>query len=132
MTVELGIHDDFTREAVVLFWPDLVIAPFLKRPIPADVWRGTLCLIVHPGIRGDRGPRLGDPRRRSGLGRHTDRGAERDGCGARLGLGGIPMRPARKTSLPTKFQPKRVMTLLGALGLAQVTDAEYWFLAAPP
>ncbi|WP_348524806.1 formyltransferase family protein [Mesorhizobium huakuii] len=56
MTVELDIHDDFTREAVALFSPDLVIAPFLKRPIPAVVWRGTLCLIVHPGIRGDRGP----------------------------------------------------------------------------
>ncbi|MBP2444100.1 enoyl-CoA hydratase-related protein [Rhizobium leguminosarum] len=39
-----------------MFAPDLVIAPFLKRPIPADVWRKTLCLIVHPGIRGDKGP----------------------------------------------------------------------------
>lgn len=56
VSVELDIHDDLTREAVTLFAPDLVIAPFLKRPIPADVWRRTLCLIVHPGIRGDRGP----------------------------------------------------------------------------
>ncbi|WP_244604555.1 MULTISPECIES: hypothetical protein [Mesorhizobium] len=32
MTVELDIHDDFTRGAVALFSPDLVIAPFLKRP----------------------------------------------------------------------------------------------------
>jgi putative two-component system hydrogenase maturation factor HypX/HoxX len=56
VSVELDIHDDLTREAVALFAPDLVIAPFLKRPIPADVWRRTLCLIVHPGIRGDRGP----------------------------------------------------------------------------
>ncbi|MBP2236242.1 putative two-component system hydrogenase maturation factor HypX/HoxX [Sinorhizobium kostiense] len=56
VSVELDIHDDVTREAVALFGPDLMIAPFLKRPIPADVWRQTLCLIVHPGIRGDRGP----------------------------------------------------------------------------
>lgn len=56
VSVELDIHDDLTREAVALFMPDLVIAPFLKQPIPADVWRRTLCLIVHPGIRGDRGP----------------------------------------------------------------------------
>ncbi|WP_258119802.1 hypothetical protein [Mesorhizobium onobrychidis] len=96
VTVDLDIHDDFTREAVVLFSPDLVIAPFLKRPIPADVWRGTLCLIVHPGIRGDRGPSalvLGDPRRRSDLGRHTDRASGGNGCGARLGLGGISDAP---------------------------------------
>lgn len=56
VSVELDIHDDLTREAVALFCPDLVIAPFLKRPIPADIWRKTLCLIVHPGIRGDKGP----------------------------------------------------------------------------
>ncbi|MFB9950653.1 enoyl-CoA hydratase-related protein [Rhizobium puerariae] len=56
VSVELDIHDDLTREAIALFAPDLIIAPFLKRPIPADVWRRTLCLIVHPGIRGDRGP----------------------------------------------------------------------------
>ena len=45
-----------TREAVDLFQPDLVIAPFLKRAIPGDVWRRVPCLVVHPGIRGDRGP----------------------------------------------------------------------------
>ncbi|MCZ4093268.1 enoyl-CoA hydratase-related protein [Sinorhizobium psoraleae] len=56
VSVELDVHDDLTREAIALFSPDLVIAPFLKRPIPADVWCRTLCLIVHPGIRGDRGP----------------------------------------------------------------------------
>ena len=56
VSVELDIHDDLTREAVRLFAPDLIIAPFLKRALPEDVWRKTLCLIVHPGIRGDRGP----------------------------------------------------------------------------
>ncbi|MDO6965956.1 enoyl-CoA hydratase-related protein [Rhizobium alvei] len=56
VSVELDIHDDLTREAVALFAPDLILAPFLKRPIPADIWRKTRSLIVHPGIRGDRGP----------------------------------------------------------------------------
>ncbi|MHA7971793.1 enoyl-CoA hydratase-related protein [Rhizobium sp. CAU 1783] len=56
VSVELDVHDDLTREAIALFSPDLVVAPFLKRAIPADVWRRTLCLIVHPGIRGDKGP----------------------------------------------------------------------------
>ena len=56
VTVELDINDAVTREAVELVDPDLVIAPFLKRAIPEDVWRQVPCFIVHPGIRGDRGP----------------------------------------------------------------------------
>lgn len=56
VSVEFDINDEVTREAVSLWQPDLVIAPFLKRAIPEDVWRSRLCLIVHPGIIGDRGP----------------------------------------------------------------------------
>jgi putative two-component system hydrogenase maturation factor HypX/HoxX len=56
VSVEFDINDTVTREAVGLFRPDLVIAPFLKRAIPEDVWRRVRCLVVHPGIRGDRGP----------------------------------------------------------------------------
>ena len=36
--------------------PDLIIAPMLKIAIPEAVLSRYLCLIVHPGIRGDRGP----------------------------------------------------------------------------
>ncbi|MEF8794570.1 hydrogenase maturation protein [Thiohalorhabdus sp.] len=56
ISVELDINDDVTREAVALYQPELIIAPILKRAIPADIWRNHLCLIVHPGIKGDRGP----------------------------------------------------------------------------
>ncbi|MDD1526622.1 hydrogenase maturation protein [Bradyrhizobium sp. WBOS7] len=56
VSVELDIHADVTRESVALYQPDLVIAPFLKRAIPEDVWRSVRCLIVHPGPPGDRGP----------------------------------------------------------------------------
>ncbi len=56
VSVELDVHPDITREAVALYRPDLVIAPFLKRAIPEDVWRSVRCLIVHPGPPGDRGP----------------------------------------------------------------------------
>lgn len=56
MSVELDINDETTVSAVDLFQPALVIAPFLKRAIPESVWRRSVCLIVHPGIRGDRGP----------------------------------------------------------------------------
>ena len=56
LAVELDIADSVAEEAVALFRPALVIAPFLKRAIPESVWRHTPCLIVHPGIVGDRGP----------------------------------------------------------------------------
>jgi putative two-component system hydrogenase maturation factor HypX/HoxX len=42
--------------AVALFQPDLILAPFLKRAVPKDVWSATRTLIVHPGPLGDRGP----------------------------------------------------------------------------
>ena len=36
--------------------PDLIIAPMLKIAIPEEIWSRYVCLIVHPGIKGDRGP----------------------------------------------------------------------------
>jgi putative two-component system hydrogenase maturation factor HypX/HoxX len=56
VSVEFDISDAVTIEAVALYRPHLVVAPFLKRAIPEAVWRDTVCLIVHPGIVGDRGP----------------------------------------------------------------------------
>src|SRR6056297_1162213 len=56
VSVELDISDEVTREAVSLFGPDAIVAPFLKRRIPDDVWQAVPCLIVHPGPPGDRGP----------------------------------------------------------------------------
>ncbi len=56
LSIEFDINDAVTCEAVGLFQPDLIIAPFLKRAIPEKVWRQHTCLIVHPGIAGDRGP----------------------------------------------------------------------------
>jgi putative two-component system hydrogenase maturation factor HypX/HoxX len=35
--------------------PDLIVAPMLKSVIPERVWRQYTCLIVHPGVKGDRG-----------------------------------------------------------------------------
>jgi len=56
VSVEFDINDDVALEAVILYRPELIIAPFLKRAIPEAVWRRYVCLVVHPGIRGDRGP----------------------------------------------------------------------------
>lgn len=56
VAVEFDIADTVTIEAVALHRPALVVAPFLTRAIPEAVWRHTVCLVVHPGIVGDRGP----------------------------------------------------------------------------
>jgi len=56
VSVEFDINDSVSIEAVDLFQPDLIIAPFLKRAIPETIWRNHVCLVVHPGIVGDRGP----------------------------------------------------------------------------
>lgn len=56
VSVELDINDRVTEEAVALFGPDLLLAPFLKRRIPASVWQRLTCLVVHPGPPGDQGP----------------------------------------------------------------------------
>ena len=56
VSVEFDIADSVTEEAVALFAPDVIVAPFLKRAVPESIWRRHLTLIVHPGIIGDRGP----------------------------------------------------------------------------
>ncbi|WP_439672991.1 Hydrogenase maturation factor HoxX (plasmid) [Cupriavidus necator] len=56
VSVEFDIADSVSEEAVALFAPDLIVAPFLKRAIPASIWQRHVCLVVHPGIVGDRGP----------------------------------------------------------------------------
>lgn len=43
-------------EAAAQHAPDLIIAPMLKIAIPTEVYTRTRCLIVHPGVKGDRGP----------------------------------------------------------------------------
>ena len=56
ISIEFDINDAVTCEAVRLFRPDLIIAPYLRRAIPEEIWRRHPCLVVHPGIVGDRGP----------------------------------------------------------------------------
>jgi putative two-component system hydrogenase maturation factor HypX/HoxX len=56
VAVEFDVNDAVTREAVSLAKPDVIVAPFLKRAIAEDIWARIPCLIVHPGVPGDRGP----------------------------------------------------------------------------
>ncbi|WP_366474634.1 enoyl-CoA hydratase-related protein [Hydrogenophaga sp.] len=56
VSVELDIAERVTEEALALFAPDLLLAPFLRRRLPASVWQRLPCLVLHPGPPGDRGP----------------------------------------------------------------------------
>ncbi len=42
-------------EAVLVFEPKIIIAPFLTSRIPKEIYERLVCLVVHPGVIGDRG-----------------------------------------------------------------------------
>jgi putative two-component system hydrogenase maturation factor HypX/HoxX len=56
ISIEYDIADSVAEEAVALYRPDVIVAPYLRRAIPESIWANHLCLVVHPGIVGDRGP----------------------------------------------------------------------------
>lgn len=102
VAVELDIHAEVTRESVALHRPDLVIAPFLKRAIPDDVWRGVRCLVVHPGPPGDRGPAALDWAILDGAGEWGVTVLQADGefdAGPVWAFRSFPMRRAAKSSI---------------------------------
>ena len=49
-------NDEYLRKNIDKFNPDLVICPTLTKAIPKDIYSKIICLIVHPGVKGDRGP----------------------------------------------------------------------------
>ena len=56
IALSIGATGDRMCQDVERSQPELILAPMLKAAIPEAVWREHLCLIVHPGIAGDRGP----------------------------------------------------------------------------
>lgn len=102
VSVEFDINDSVTIEAVDLFRPHLILAPYLRRAIPEPIWREHVCLIVHPGIAGDRGPSALDwailnGEREWGV---TVLQAEAEMDAGPVWAGAtFPMRPAKKSSL---------------------------------
>ncbi len=56
LSIEFDIADSVAEEAVALFQPELIIAPYLRRAIPESIWATHVCLILHPGPPGDGGP----------------------------------------------------------------------------
>lgn len=56
VSIQLSLSQEHMINACNTYQPDLIIAPFLKEFIPDCIWTHWTCLIVHPGIKGDRGP----------------------------------------------------------------------------
>lgn len=56
VSIELSADETQMHHAVQRFAPELIVCPFLKHRVPESLWRDYPCLIVHPGIEGDRGP----------------------------------------------------------------------------
>jgi putative two-component system protein, hydrogenase maturation factor HypX/HoxX len=102
LSIEFDIADAVTQEAVDLFRPDVVIAPYLRRAIPDSVWSRVPCLVVHPGVVGDRGPSALDWALQDG---QTQWGVTVLQAEAALDAGPVwaarefPLRAARKSSV---------------------------------
>ncbi len=96
------LDENYLIDQVERFQPDVIVCPFLTQRIPEVVWKNFICLIVHPGIEGDRGP--------SSLDWAISEGAEEWGVtllqadaeydsGDIWGTRRFPMRRASKTSI---------------------------------
>lgn len=123
VSVEFDINDRVSIEAVALFRPDLIVAPFLKRAIAREIWANHICLVVHPGIKGDRGPSALDWAILNGE-RHW--GVTLLQANAEMDAGDIwatetfPMRQATKASLyRNEVTEAAVRTVLTAIGHLQ-------------
>lgn len=56
VVIQVATDPETMQQAAQRERPDLIVAPMLKSAIPEAVWNRYTCLIVHPGIVGDRGP----------------------------------------------------------------------------
>jgi putative two-component system protein, hydrogenase maturation factor HypX/HoxX len=56
VTISITSSEEAMAKSVEEQQPDLIVAPMLKAKVPQSIWSKRICLIVHPGILGDRGP----------------------------------------------------------------------------
>ena len=126
VSIEFDIADSVTQEAVALWQPELIVAPFLKRRIPEAVWRHTRCIVLHPGIAGDRGPSSLDWAITDG---ETEWGVTAIEANAEMDAGDIwattnfPMREAAKSSLYRNEVTEAAVKVL-ALSLQRLARGE--------
>lgn len=118
-----GMDEPKLRRQLATFKPELVVCPFLTHRIPTDIWQAYRCLIVHPGIEGDRGPSSLDWAI-SGSWNYwgvtlLQADAEMD-AGDIWGTSEFPLRAAGKTSI----YKREVSTAAVALIMKAIDDAD--------
>ncbi len=133
---EFDINDRVTEEAAALFRPHLILAPYLRRAIPEAVWREYLCLVVHPGPPGDRGPSALDRAILDGeraWGVTVLRATAEMDAGPVWAAETFALRPARKSSLyRDEVTEAAVRAVRTALDRLPDYRAGRWRPAAPP
>jgi putative two-component system hydrogenase maturation factor HypX/HoxX len=126
ISIEFDISDSVTEEAVALFRPALIIAPFLKRAIPESIWTTHRCLILHPGIVGDRGPAALDwaiQSARSTWGVTVLQAEAEMDAGPVWAAATFPLRIARKSSIyRNEVTEAGIQALLQAIDRVQQAD----------
>nr|MBS0021527.1 hydrogenase maturation protein [Gammaproteobacteria bacterium] len=56
VAIAFSTNEQAMTDAVALHDPELILCPYLKERVPKDIWCKHICIVVHPGIIGDRGP----------------------------------------------------------------------------
>jgi putative two-component system hydrogenase maturation factor HypX/HoxX len=54
--IAIATNSETMTEATQRLEPDLILCPMLTRIIPRSIWEHHLCIVLHPGVIGDRGP----------------------------------------------------------------------------
>jgi putative two-component system protein, hydrogenase maturation factor HypX/HoxX len=127
VSVELAISPQAMEEAVTLFRPDIILCPFLKQRVPDSIWKQHTCLIVHPGIEGDRGPSSLDWAIKGGAaewGVTLLEAAEEMDAGRIWGTATFPMREVSKGGLYRREVTEQTVRLVLA-ALEQHTDHRF-------
>lgn len=109
------LDPDFLIEQVETFQPRVIICPFLTQRIPQEVWQNYLCLIVHPGIEGDRGPSSLDWAITEGAGQWGVTLLQADAdydAGDIWGTQNFPMREASKLSIYKREVTQAAISLI--------------------
>lgn len=124
--VHIFTRDEKLRKTVEAFQPDIIVAPYLKRKIPADIFTRYTCLIVHPGIVGDRGSSSLDwaiMRNEKEWGVTVIQAGEKLDAGPVWAYETFPMRPVAKAELYRhEVTQAAVNTLLKAIEKFQRRD----------
>jgi putative two-component system protein, hydrogenase maturation factor HypX/HoxX len=97
-----GMNEPLLRQQLAKFKPELIVCPFLTHRIPEDIWQTHTCLIMHPGIEGDRGPSSLDyaiSQQWSEWGITLLQAASEMDAGDIWGTTNFPLRRAGKTSI---------------------------------